>query len=637
VADLQSAIVVAAGSATGVGTRRHAVGLDLAAPLLEVARHGFSSTFSNQMGQLGVWLSSGHEGDRDVVRDAVRPGPMLHLVDDLAGVLMAHDAPDAAQMVVGLAAPGWLGWADRHHIARLVDARGACRLVWASSPVVAAFATSSAVTAHADELESELVLAIDLDLGVSASIVHLDATGLREVAATSAAPSWATHAEAVAAVLVRLADAAVGRHIGAIGRVVVVAGTARSDLDVHGTIDAVAATWGDRPVHVVDTRSDIARALVGLADRVASDRVGATGAFQLVGLSPRSIGVLVDDHGVGRSRVQAVVAHGAPLPLRTTAAFDVGPDDGAEIFLDVYEAADPGGHRLIMTARLNDPPWPGRTRGDVVDIAFHVAADGLLDVQPAGPDGASWWSCSWAPSRWVTSAARAPQTAEPPDPFDAAPHTEPSPQRSPRRAMREVAVPVGLAEALGRAERVVSRQLGRLVAIRSAAALFGCNDHDDRDLLLQRAERLERVLGLSPRDDAGRAVHVAADVARRAVERSSGTLFAGGTANDVTAEVERVIEHLSVMIGAVTPIERGRLILDAQLLGFDHEHACALVDRAIDDVAADRGGPPGDVHDPTGLVVVSTSGFRLVTHSDCQLAAELDGDEAAIRVLLLEQ
>jgi hypothetical protein len=291
-----------------------------------------------------------------------------------------------------------------------------------------------------------------------------------------------------------------------------------------------------------------------------------------------------------------------------------------------------------MTAGLVDAG--SGDRGDVtghpsaVDVAFVVGHDGMLRLEPTANDERVSWTCTWAPSRLVVSS---PTPVPPAPPLGETlwagadlPLLPALP--SSRRRAREMSPPLELGEALGRAERIVSRQVGRIVAIRSASALFGCIDRDERAVLDQRADRLDRALDLCGGVDAVHVVRAASDVARRALDGPSGRVFAGGSFHDVAREIERVIEHLGVMIGTVTPAERNRLVRDAELLGFDHERARSLVDELINDTGVDSDGPADDLRDPTAAVVVSASGFRLAPWG-----VRLDPDQAAIRVLLFER
>jgi hypothetical protein len=192
-----------------------------------------------------------------------------------------------------------------------------------------------------------------------------------------------------------------------------------------------------------------------------------------------------------------------------------------------------------------------------------------------------------------------------------------------------MAPPLALAEALGRVERILSRQVGRLIAIRSAMALFGSGDRDDLEVVYERATRLDRALERCPNDDASPAVHVAAEVARRALAASTGRVFAGGDLHEVIDEIKRVVEHLAVVVGAVTPAERNRLVLDAQMLGLDHDRARSVVDELIDEVGVDNDGRPDVLRDVTATIVVSAEGFHLAAAD-----VPLHSDQAGIRVLL---
>jgi hypothetical protein len=629
-----------------LGTRACAIGLDLAAPVLEVARRGFSSTFSNQMGQLGGWIST------TVGADQLHHVPVLHLCDDLAGTLADRHMVDGERVSIGVAAPGWLGWCDRYHVARLIDPTGSCQLVWASSPVVAAFGTS---LAGESPLDAELVVAIDLDLGISAAVVSVDRTGVRELVAASAPPTWASQPTAVAAVIAEVA--ALARDAGLVGanRVVLISDGAGSTESIEQTMRALDQSWAECPVDLVRSRADIARAAVALADMES---------FEIVGAAPRAVGVLLDDVEQGRSSVHVVVPRNAPTPIRSTATFDLGPDDGADVYLDVYEeqldehptadrAADHRGHRLVMTARLGDPgviePSDHGTRAerpDEIDLSFVVGTNGVLRLEPARVGTAPEWTYTWAASRLVVSSTASTDVpagplAPPPSSVAArpappslqiAPSSPRSTQAAPgRQRMREMSPPLGLPEALGRAERIVSRQVGRLVAIRSAMALVGSGDRDAPEVLRERADRLDRVLSLCESDDACRALTGALEVARRAIDGPAGRVFAGGTFQDVARELERVIEHLTVVIGAVTPAERNRLVLDGQLMGLDHDRARLLVDELINDAGVDNDGRPAELRDLSAIVVVSATGFSLAPTD-----VRLDYDQAAIRVLLFD-
>jgi hypothetical protein len=609
------------------------IGLDLGAPLLEVARRGFSSTFSNRMGQLGGWVpaSSGRRG-----------APMLHLADDLAGALAAREAGEFEQVRVGLAVPSWLGWSDRHHIAQLVDSHDICELVMASTPVVAALGTNlTADSPTAPELPraAEVVVTVDLDVGISAAVVSIDGTCVRELVACSAAPARSARTDTVTVVLGELVSMARAAGVAGANRVVLVATGGITNSLIDESIRALPGAWGECPVQVVGSRAEIARAAVLLADMES---------FDVVSAAPRSVAVFVDDDAGRKSRPHVLLARNVSTPVRATTSFEIGPDDGADVYLDVYEEQDQGlglapvpadrlGHQLLMTAKFastanrHEPidveigvgNWPTE-----VEISLVVGGDGMLRLEPGDIDDRITWTCAWAPSRLVTSRYA---VDVPPGP-SSRPGSGGELFRPARKLEREMAPPLGLAGALGNAERVVSRRLGRMVAIRSAMALLGCGDRDDLDVLHERADQLERVLELgSDDDDARSAVLAALDAARRAVESRLGRVLAGGSAREVAHELGRVVEHLAVVVGAVSPAERNRLVLDGQLLGLEHDRARSLVDELINDAAVDSDGRPDELRDPTAMVVVSADGFRLAP-----VGVRLDPDQAAIRVLLFD-
>jgi hypothetical protein len=638
-------VVRGARTAPDIGTQRYAIGLDLGAPLLEVARRGFSSTFSNQMRQLGGWISSapavvptGAEGG---VGDDAPFTTVLHLADDLAGTLAAREAGESEQLTVGLAAPGWLGWCDRHHITQLVDPHGTCQLVWVSSPMAAAVGTN---LAGGTPFIPELVVAIDLDLGITASVISIERTGVREMVSACAPPTWSPRPDAVASVIAEVAALAHEAGLASIARVVLVATAGGASAVVEHASRALDRTWADCPVEIVGSRAHIARATVLMAD---------IESFEIVCAAPRNIGVLVDDADTGPSSMHVILARNTPVPGRCVSSFDLGPDDGAEVYLDVYEdhvgsaesagcAADRRGHRLVMTARLDGDAFSQRS--ETVDVSFVVGADGVLCLEAATEDKRVPWTCTWAastivmPSSALSAAAGARAAASGSGGRQvaqigrllAAPRISASATPS-RRSTREMAPPIGLAEALGRAERIVSREVGRLVAIRSAMALLGCADRDDLQTMLEAADRLASALERCPGNDAARALHVALDVVRRALRSPAARLYAGGNEHEVSRELERVVEHLSIVIGGVTPAERNRLVLDGQLLGFDHHRARTLVDQLIDDAQVDSDGAPDELRDPTALVMVTADGLRLAA-----LGAHHDADQVAIRVLVFD-
>lgn len=630
-------------STPGVVVRTLAVGLDLGSPVVEVARRGFHSTFSNQMRHLGGWVA----------------GPVLHLAHDVVGEIARREGV-GDDVVVALTAPGWLGWCDRHHVAALVDPGGSDRIVWLSTTTAAVAAVVGRVDAALalpDLPMPEVMAAIDLDLGISAALVAVDPAGVRELASVAVPPKLGLDGirpADVAWVVEQLAAA--GRRVGvdAVHRLVLVtsrtdsrplddrAGTSR-DATIAAIIDqairSVDQSWGECPVETVRSRADVARAAVGLVDADGLD---------LVGVTPRAVGVLLDDTDTGRSSVHVVLPRDEQTPVAAKASFDVGPDDGATVHLDLYEeladdgaghatdhhAADRHAHRLVLTARL-DARRPGVEQ---VDVTFRVGSDGQLRIEPASDAALETWSLSWAVSRTVMVGEQlalaggepSAATVPPPPPVRASSTSVTFPTSTGGR--RALSAPLELSDAVGRAERLVSRAVGRVVAIRSVPALAGCSDQDDPLIVGERLERLARVLDQrAEHDGVTLALVDAVDVARRALDAAHGRLYVGGTARDIAHELGRVVEHLAVVIGAVTPAERNRLVADAHLLGLDHDRARRLVDELIDDAGIGCDGVPEPLEDPMATVVVSASTIELIRDQ-----VVLDHDQAAIRVVVLE-
>ena len=220
-------------STPGALVRTLAVGLDLGSPVLEVARRGFHSTFSNQMRHLGGWFA----------------GPVLHVAHDVVGEIARREGA-VDDVVVGVAAPGWLGWGDRHHVATAVDPDGRDRLVWMSTAVAAVAAMPATVATR-----SEVVIAVDLDLGISAALVAVDPTAVRELAAAAVPPRLGLDGMRpadIAAVLDELAVSAHRMGVGAVHRLVLVSsrddGRALDELGAAPRLDRCRTARSGHPV-----------------------------------------------------------------------------------------------------------------------------------------------------------------------------------------------------------------------------------------------------------------------------------------------------------------------------------------------------------------------------------------------------
>jgi hypothetical protein len=121
-----------------------------------------------------------------------------------------------------------------------------------------------------------------------------------------------------------------------------------------------------------------------------------------------------------------------------------------------------------------------------------------------------------------------------------------------------------------------------MVALRSVFALLDLPDGADSAAVDAAAARLERSLVLRQASHAG--ADDLADALRRAIAATRVALdegrtdwYFGGTEADVDDELSRVVEHLMVVVGVVSPAEQRRLVLDAQLLGLSADRAQARV------------------------------------------------------------
>jgi hypothetical protein len=133
-----------------------------------------------------------------------------------------------------------------------------------------------------------------------------------------------------------------------------------------------------------------------------------------------------------------------------------------------------------------------------------------------------------------------------------------------------------IAAALQRCERLLSYEVGQMVAVRSVFALLDCADDADADLITSSADRLEGSIARRD-DDLAAAIRLAIAAIRRSLVDGSDDWYFGGTLADVDAELGRVVEHLMVVVGFVSAAEQRRLVHDAQLLGVGLERARALV------------------------------------------------------------
>jgi hypothetical protein len=662
-------------SAARVDTRVYAIGLDAGAPALEVARRGFSTMLTNRMSQLGRW-------DVDGAR------PTLRLADDVVVHLLEREGfPHPERVSIGIAAPAWFGVAERTHLADAVDAQSRYELVACSTPVAAAVGWG---LVEPSPLGSCRLVVIDLRLGMSAAVVELGGHSVRERVSVGVAPTAPdadgprrrADPDALQRALgVLLADAS-DAGCAEIDRVLVVSderpGVEPPGVELERLLAGVGGAWAGRPRELLAGRGQVARGAAFVADPVGGraafglppievepgtvvDAAPGSGGgdhravFVVEGVLARDVGVLLDD-GEGSGSIHPVVVRGAARPSVHEQLFDLGPDDGSEVFLELFEAAgpvrsaDPEDHRLVATARLRAA---AQASGEVT-VRFALGTDGRLAVEPSGVwdldwvDGADAGIVTVRSSLGGSVASHAAPTppahlVEPPAAADPhALHARPEGERSGGRgveieaadleapdveAAHVEAAHVGaahvgavaawdgssqpsatppVAAALWRCERALSNEVGRLVTVRSLPALLGCADDAPDEVLLASARRWEQVLP-AVRGALGPALREAIALVCDVVGSARRDRYFGGTLDDVLDELGRVVDHLLVVVGSVSPAEHRRLVLDAQLLGLSPEHARTALERLLPGGrglvdAVEHANPPLGTPGPDGSV-----------------------------------
>ncbi|MEX1104601.1 MAG: hypothetical protein WEB78_00235, partial [Ilumatobacteraceae bacterium] len=188
-----------------------------------------------------------------------------------------------------------------------------------------------------------------------------------------------------------------------------------------------------------------------------------------------------------------------------------------------------------------------------------------------------------------------------------------------------------LADALRRCGRLLSSEVGVLVAVRSVPALLGCTD-DAPDDELRTSARGIRALAERRDDRLGDALVEATNVGLRCIAEDAGHRYAFGTRADVAAEVERVVELLRVVVGVVAPAERRRLVRDTVLLGPEPALAAEIVDAVLASgmVPVHEDSSAAVATDPADVAVAIWSD---VDHRFVLAAAAPDG-ALAIRVVV---
>ena len=630
-------------------------GLDLAAPALLVAQRGFSGLVCNEMADLARWHRSGSAAVLQVADHVVAtlierehasgvPVSIGVAVPGWFGALERHHLVDRLTRgsnpevtVTLVSAPVCLavgsnraavraGSAPTHEVVLAIDAE----IGW-----------SAAVVQVSDDGVRELA-GVAIEPGLPFERARLLRALLDEASASLGAQvvgrvvviGGADEDELLEGPVAEVLDGAEAPRIGVVatrrttsGGAMVLADPA-ADLRAGGTLLPGWVPSTGAPWHVVQA---IPRALGASTDRhLSGDEVAV-----VLGRGEPTPAIAADllDAGVDESTdivVDVVEAASAAPPPKH--------DDTVAV-------------RRVLTAHLIHRPRYEGARAEVA-LAIEVDQRGNLCVGPT-----STWELSWAPSAIVvpmpvgdgtsmepaapgdtgpvdavdaiTAVAAASATvavvvagliglpsaavgilppiesteppgpdhvagsAEPPGPDHVVgPAEPPGPDHAPRRRHSS---PGALAEVLLRCERLLSSEVGALVAVRSVPALLGCSDDAGDDELRASAERL-RALGERRGDELGQVLVAAADESLRCLADDPAHRYVAGTLADVAAEVAQVVEHLRVVVGVVAPAERRRLVRDAVLLGPEPVVAVDVVDRVLGSVGDARHDPlPGSV------------------------------------------
>jgi hypothetical protein len=211
----------------------------------------------------------------------------------------------------------------------------------------------------------------------------------------------------------------------------------------------------------------------------------------------------------------------------------------------------------------------------VLEVDLLVGSDGVLSPLPEA-------SCVVEPGVPLVRTASSvspigpPPDASLPDPTVAA-HSALA-DSSLEELARAEASAMSLGEALVCCERLVSREVGTDVAIRSVYDLLGCSDGAGVDTLRAAARQLEEAVSRRPAGDAlAGAVNDALRAVRRSFADPAARRYFGGSRPEIEAELARVVEHVALVVGEVSSVERHRVAADARASGLPRERIEAML------------------------------------------------------------
>ena len=598
------------------------IGIDVAGTALVVARQGLRSVFWNRLAHLGQWVPTPAE-------PTWRSGPAP--ID----LLVADDLEQHGHLAAVLAVPGWFGFVDRSTLRRALESdRHRIATVVVSS-------TAAAVWAVANDrlgVGARRVLAVDVGIGVTASLVSIDRSTVVEHGVGGVAPGSAGDTDSATTINAAL-DGLLARHLRRerdvevdtppVDAVLLVADDAAAPA--AQIVQAHLAELGARcsppivPV-VVDRGGVVAEGALVLADPAAAPIASA---------APCGLGVLVQDtSAVG---VLPVLERDAALPVVVTSVFalDGGPGgDAGEVVVEWVEVRAEPGHlprRALVAHGVADLLPTITSAQGVLEVDLLVGGDGELTPLPA----ACWVVEHGAPQVRVVSAGDdewadeaggdSPSDNCGADRPDAA---DPLPEDPLLDVLAQAEVsPLSLSEALVNVERIVSHEVGASVAIRSIHELLGCADDAEEATLRSAAQRLESALSSRPVDDS---LVVAVDEALRAVRRAfhdpDRRWCFGGSQAQIEADLVRTVEHLELVVGECSAAERQRAAADARAAGLPRQRVDAVLSALL-------GPPPVDM---VGEGTAPTDAVVWVDPADgrCLLVEAVGGAAAPIRVVL---
>ncbi len=357
-------------------------GLDLASLRPKVSRPGFVTNIVNEMPMLARWSQP-----RQIL---LRPDSLAAFADRApsSSGRSGSVAGDHGSRSIGIAVPAWLGQADRRQLRQQLDPGNEWSITMMNSTLAA---VCGGEFAHEGEAPPANVLCLDLRVGFSASVVVVGHSSVTEVGAWGAADgdrdAPARNVDGLAEVLDRLLDDIARLGLTSIDEILlVVDGAATGDTTpalVCAALDRCAHPWASTPVDVLaDHRFVTAGAAMSIEPRRAFDVTSSIAR----GLAVRSCIRLFNP------RMHVIVPQHTRVMTILRQSFDLGPDDGSALHVEIFEQTGmwPSGlstdHRPVATVGfIGERGYDQRTVA-----AISIDRDGALAI---GPNKA--WRTDW--------------------------------------------------------------------------------------------------------------------------------------------------------------------------------------------------------------------------------------------------